>query len=431
MNLDVLVLGAGPAGSSTARRLAAAGAQVALIGGPARPGCEGLSSRTMGLLAEEGLPGLAALARGPLPRAGRWAAGRAVTGSESLVDRAALADALRRCAVAAGARDVREVVADVTRLTDGWRVARRGAPALSAPLLVDARGRRGAAQRGPVLLAVGQSYLTAAPRHAGTRVHATDQGWVWAATAGRELWVQVVGRPRAGLPRDWLRSAVEEHPELARLLAGAKPLGSAVARPAHARLGIHGPDPSRWQVGDAAFALDPLSGQGVYEALRGARLVSTALLNVLDGGDAALAQRFVRERTREAWQRGVSLAAGFYHEWAARSAFWAQTAAAYAALREPAVPQPPHVARRPVLEHGRIVEREVIITGSHRRGVWQVAGVPVAELKGYLERAAGATLMTSASALAQPPAAVAVAVRWLHMAGALSSQVLPSMESGG
>ena len=57
MSHDVLVIGAGPAGSVVAGRLAAAGARVALVGAAARAGWEGLSSRSLALLAEEGLEG--------------------------------------------------------------------------------------------------------------------------------------------------------------------------------------------------------------------------------------------------------------------------------------------------------------------------------------------------------------------------------------
>ena len=42
---DIIVCGAGPAGSVVARRLAAAGARVALVGMESRPGGEGLSAR--------------------------------------------------------------------------------------------------------------------------------------------------------------------------------------------------------------------------------------------------------------------------------------------------------------------------------------------------------------------------------------------------
>src|SRR6185312_12304921 len=99
-----------------------------------------------------------------------------------------------------------------------------------------------------------------------------------------------------------------------------------------ARLGAPGNDAAFWRVGDAAFALDPLSGQGVFEALRGARLAATAILSVLAGGEALPAHRFITLRHEDAWARGVRAAAGFYRENAGRGAFWSDTAAAYEAL---------------------------------------------------------------------------------------------------
>ena len=45
------------------------------------------------------------------------------------------------------------------------------------------------------------------------------------------------------------------------------------------------------------------------------------------------------------------------------------------------------IERRPVLDRGRIVEREVMVTAEHPRGLWHVDGVPLAALKAYLDAA--------------------------------------------
>jgi flavin-dependent dehydrogenase len=86
MTHDFLVYGAGPAGSVVARRLALTGARVALIGAASRPGWEGLSARSRALLIEEGLEEADCI-KGPFARSGQWTSGRAVTGSEWLVER--------------------------------------------------------------------------------------------------------------------------------------------------------------------------------------------------------------------------------------------------------------------------------------------------------------------------------------------------------
>ena len=192
---------------------------------------------------------------------------------------------------------------------------------------------------------------------------------------------------------------------------------------------------TRWRVGDAALALDPLSGQGVYEALRGARLVATAVHSVMCGGDATPAHRFVAERQDESWTGGVRTAAGFYRENAALGAFWAETAAAYERLLPNAVSAAalaaPRVERRPVLAGGLFQERDVIVTPQHPRGVWHLADVPLVSLKEYLESADHATVSGAAEAVDRPAAAVASAIHWLQQTGILARQLGPRVPLGG
>jgi len=187
----------------------------------------------------------------------------------------------------------------------------------------------------------------------------------------------------------------------------------------------------RWRVGDAALALDPLSGQGVYEVLRGARLVATAVISVIRGGDSQPAQRFVAERQEESWITGVRTAGSFYRENAARSMFWSETAAAYERLLPRAAPAAPRIERRPVLCGDRILEQDVIVTPQHPRGVWHLADVPLVSLKGYLESAEHATVSGAAVAVDRPTAAVASAIHWLQQTGIVTGQVRPGVPLGG
>ena len=335
---DVIVCGAGPAGAAAARRLAAAGARVALVGGATRPGWEGLSARSRALLAEEGLDQASDISAGPFARRGVWA-DRPVDGIEWLAERSRVADALCAAARSAGADHRRDTVMHASRVRDCRRVSLRGGEVLEAPMLIDARGRRGRQRRGPLLLALGQSLrrvgrggATAAAEVSGTGIGVADFGWCWWAEHEQALWVQVIARPGVGHPAGWMAAAAAQIPALARALEGASICGPAVARPAHARRGALGGDPSWWPVGDCAMALDPLSGQGIYEALRGARLVAAAIQSVWNGADALAAHRFVEQRYAAAWLRGVRAAMDFYRENGARGAFWRDTAAAYAAL---------------------------------------------------------------------------------------------------
>jgi len=435
------------------------------VGAASRAGWEGLSKRSVALLAEEGLEAEEGpeqsfgIVDGPFPRSGEWG-GRAVLGLEWLVERHALSAALRARARAAGVDGRRDTVTGLEWERGQWHARLRAGGTLAAPQMIDARGRRGPERRGPLLLAVGRQFRTrfrhapGAPAQPGTRLHAIDFGWCWWAARADALWVQVVGRPRgarpamahsaaahadAGHPAAWIAAAAAQIPALARALEGSLPDGDLAARPAHARLGLTvrgaardtARDTTRWRVGDAALALDPLSGQGVHEALRSARLVATAVQSVMRGGDAAPAHRFVTERQEESWIRGVRIAAGFYRENAGRGAFWPETATAYERLLPPAAPSAPRVERRPVLSGGLFQERDVIVTSQHPRGVWHVADVPLVSLKGYLESAEHATVTGAAAAVDRPAAAVASAIHWLEQTGILARRLRAGASLGG
>lgn len=349
---EVLVLGAGPAGSAVARRLASSGVRVALVGAAQRPGLEGISDRSLALLAEEGIEVGDGLLSGPVIRRGRWG-GRDVAGREWLADRVRLAQALRERAVRAGVEARSSTVTGVRRDGDAWRVSTREGETLSAPVLVEARGRRGPARHGPPLLAFGQRYRRRRDGAGETRIESADFGWCWWVEREDDLWVQIVARPRRNPPAGWAAAAASQIPGLARALDGAVPEGEPSACAAHARLGPDGrtgvPEARLrpWRVGDAAVALDPLSGQGIYQSLKSARLVATAILSVMNGSDAALAERFVFERHEEDFERGLRAAAEFYGLNVTQGEFWAQTARAYETLSGRASPRRVQVSNHP------------------------------------------------------------------------------------
>jgi menaquinone-9 beta-reductase len=418
---DVVVIGAGPAGTVVARRLAADGADVVVVRGAAPAAArEGYSRRSRERLLEEGLDEVVATLGGPVARGGCWGLGRTVHGLEWLADRARVAAALEVALARARVTRVAGPATRVARSGEGFTVEAAGGR-LETRLVVDARGRRGPQSRGPLLLALGRRFACHTGRPA-TRIEPWPEGWCWLADDGRQVFVQLVGAARRGRPAHWFGAAAARVAGLTEILA-APAAGPLIARPAHARLGRASPDLGLWRVGDAALALDPLSGQGVYEALRGAATVAAAVGTVLDGGDALLAARFVTERNEEAWARAVGSAAGFYAENAALGRFWTATATAYAGLTAPAAPGPTRIERRPVLEGGRIRERPVLVTAKVPRGAWHVAGVPLIALLELVRDAAPATpaVLDAAQRLDRPPAAVESALRWLRACGALAA----------
>lgn len=436
VDVDVVVIGGGPAGSALARRLAVAGTAVTVVTGTPAAGVEGLSRRTTDLLAEDGFDAALAALNGPVLRGGHWGDGRTVNGGEWLIDRRQLGAAMRAGVCAAGGTVVEQPVVHTARDAGGFRVLLRDGTTCSCRELVDARGRRGRARRGPALLAIGQRFEAVSGQGPGTRVLPFSSGWCWIATGDDGIWVQVAGAARAGRPVDWISRACAEIPELRALLGRTRATGTLVARPSHVRLGAAATDPAVWRAGDAAVALDPLSGQGVYEALRGARVTAAALLSVLGGGDRSLARQFVAARTLRAWRRGVATAAVLYAENAATGSFWTDAARAYAKLSAEAegvapVTATPAIERRPVFDAGAIVERDVVVTPTHPDGAWHVSGVALAPLVRYLRTAVRPSVDSAAQAIASPPGDVATAIEWLARAGAMPLIRTQSISAGG
>jgi len=431
MKTAVVVIGGGPAGCTVARRLALAGVDVHLYAAGVVHGCEGVSRRTHELLRAEGLEPSAQGVRGPVARGGSWGEGRSVSGFEWLVDRADLAAHLRAAAVADGVRLHDDAVLALESRTGGMRLRTRSGADVHARFVVDARGRRGPEERGPRMLAVGQRFARAAAPEPGTSVHPLPWGWCWLVQEGRRVWLQVVSRTRQRHPETWFAAAAAALPAVRDALAGAEPTSALVARACHVRRALRPAAAHVFRAGDAAVGLDPLSGQGVYEALRGARVVAAAVRSALEGESVELVQRFVADRYAATWERGLATAADFYAENAALGPFWVDTARGYRGLLPAGRVAATSVERRPVLDGDRIREREVVVTAAQPRGVWLVDDVPVVDLLHYIERAGQATLAGAARALDRPRPAVAAAVRWLHSAGALPSRAVEGISAGG
>ena len=332
---DVAIAGAGPAGTSAAILLARAGLSVRLVAAvvPRAPTIEGASPRVAALLSRFGLAaeGLAPA----VPRRAEWGALPAAPNREHPVDRARFDAALLAQAADEGVEVVRAAVArldpagGVLTLADGRIVA--------AGRLVEARGRRAPAAdgrcRGPATLAIVAP--DADPVRDGTRLRARAAGWTWRAGQpdGRGV-VQVVtdpaGRGREGLAVAWARVTGDPLPD------------GATATAAEMRLTAPDLDPACLRLGDAAIAIDPLSGHGLFWALSSA-LMLPPILAALEAGEVSLARRFWRDRAAATFWRQARVGRDLHRMaglsgpfWEARAA-WPDDAPAHAEVARPAL----------------------------------------------------------------------------------------------
>ncbi|AZC38837.1 NAD(P)/FAD-dependent oxidoreductase [Pseudomonas chlororaphis] len=397
----LLILGAGPAGAAVALGLRRLGYEVALVSEWRRfPALEGVSLRVLEALRGAGL--------GRALEAGLQASQRQVAWNgqshgqnvEYLLDRPRFDRGLREDLREAGVELIEGRVLEVQSSLSGHRVRIEGQAERLADFLVEARGRQapalskelGKGLRGPETLSLLNRWQ-GAPGATASAVHSLEDGWAWMARQadGQCYWQLTVDVVSAELPGkaqllDYCRQRRQES-ALARDFFGT---GPETDLQLHARSSTAILCPQvcggNWiRVGDAAMAVDPLSGNGIFQSLSSA-LQAPAVINTLlqRPERAALAQRFHAQRVEQLFLRFARIGRDFYADeqrWAERP-FWqarrqwpdsepAHHEADFSALR---------IERAPVLREGLVDQAEVVITPDQPLGIWHVQGVELAPL---------------------------------------------------
>lgn len=311
--VDVAIVGAGAAGSAAACVLAPA-ASVMLLdrsGSPTWRVGETLPGSARRLLAALGAwERFAAAEHGPAPlKVSRWGsdtpieldAMRDPDGCGWRLDRVRFETDLRRDAMARGANFVVGGVTDLKRTSTGWELSTDTGRTISAFRLIDASGRRS-----PQLRRFGQKrfvmdrlacvYQRVAQRgrpDPSTYVEATSDGWWYTATLpGGERIVAFHGdADQPGIRAVHQNGPVAAALALPRLAEQIGPVDHAFATPSRlcsASSVARSAAGDGWlAAGDSAIALDPLSSQGLFNALATGLEAGRATRALLSGNESA------------------------------------------------------------------------------------------------------------------------------------------------
>jgi flavin-dependent dehydrogenase len=346
-DVDVVVIGAGPAGSVTARLLAGRGHSVVVL--ERRPGHRSGTRETLGPAVQPLLRRLGLWPRftelGPIPSWGTrsvWSGPEPDDASHPAcgwhLDRAGF-DAMLATAAAEAGADVRTgaTVRSAGHRDGHWTVD--GDRPVTARVLIDATGRRATAgrllgaRREPLdrLVALIGSGPAGPAARLFLQVEAVPDGWWYTAPAPGDTMVAMLVTDvdlcrRHGPVAGWadrLRTA----PWTAARLAG--PPGPARIRPAASHRLRRTGDPRPWlAAGDAALAVDPISGTGVLRALSHAGAAAETAERLLAGDPSALAG-YEADRDREFARYRLERTAHYAAANRLDSPFWERRAADY------------------------------------------------------------------------------------------------------
>ncbi|HRD35192.1 MAG TPA: lycopene cyclase family protein [Rhodocyclaceae bacterium] len=432
----VVVLGGGPAGAATAIGLARRGYSVTVIGEPRRfRAVEGVSERVFAALHDAGFEQALTAVQAPSPRRVAWNGRISAANTERLVDRQAFDRGLR-------ADLARHRVALIDARVSGWSASGSGAVVeigaadgsrrVEADFVVEARGRaapHAAAPRvrGRETVSILQ-YWHGPHGAAASAVESFEDGWAWmAGMPDGARYLQLTLDVASGdLPGkrylgDYCRARLERLEAAHPFMAGAAPLGEPYARTSTPVL-VEALAGERWlRVGDAAMAVDPLSGNGIFQALSSALQAPAVIATMLERPvDAALARGFHHGRVTSLFERFARIGRDFYAletRWPER-AFW-RTRSTWpdAEPSHPAVtPQSVRIDSMAVVCDGYIAQREVVVTPDQPLGVWHVGGLPVAPVLRILRETGGADDPVEAvcGALAVDRARAAAVLAWIR-----------------
>ena len=396
---DIVVLGTGPAGSAAARGLASLGYAVLCLGQIRSPETiEGISERVAKALQHQGFTRALCVLSEPIPRHVLWNGAASAANTEYLVDRQQFDAALIEDLQQHGVTVAQDWVSSATDVGDAWQVTTQTGKRYSGQFLIEARGRRASSdapclRRGPETVAMGVKWTipSAEIRPAGVMAFSHSNGWGWVVQDGRGMaFTQLsMAAERAAVKASqdaeaFIRRMLSDLGTANPLPGGAYPAEAAHYRGSTALLHDAIGTRNKLRIGDAAMAVDPLSGNGIFQSLSSA-MAAPAVINTLlqRPQDSAMALQFYQDRCEHLFERFSRMGRDFYQQIDADpvSDFYEQR-------RNWPDQQPSHVqpdrvlgtAQRPVINDGFIERKTVVITADQPLGVWRVNGQDAVEL---------------------------------------------------
>jgi flavin-dependent dehydrogenase len=335
---DIVILGAGPAGCSAARKLGQLGYSVLLVSNPWQESADRVESLSPGariLLEKLGYEGLREIISDAAQTLGWkfWGGDRSPSGesgSHSLVRRGEFIRCMQKETL--GPRVVLRAdlcLRSFTRMEDHWDIHVSGGArkdTIRSRFLVDACGRQsplpGKKQRClPGTLALCGRWHTGPKQRNVSFIESQKDYWLWGGSMGGGWFSLVLFLDGSSLPGGGRKGMMDEYLSRVRQSEGVKKIWQKAVF-----LGLSACDstvyfdtapqgPGYIKTGDANFALDPVSSQGIQSAIKGSLQAAIVIHTLLSRpADAKLASGFYQERQKESVNRHLSLRSAAYRQ---------------------------------------------------------------------------------------------------------------------
>ena len=432
----IVIIGAGPAGVFAACGLYDRGFKnITLISRPRMQNTgEGISARVTEIIKHYSLSHTLHSIGEEVQRFAHWNGTSQSQNREFILDREKFDQALLKDAAEKG---IKIINARVTKLkkqpSKRWHIHYKntqGSDLIKADFLIEARGREAKLSsplkrpNTPRTTALARSYNTAQDLNAMTSIASFKKGWAWFLRDGKgTAYLQIFISSEKGElpPKDKLKlyfsHIIENIPQAQKWLEGASAeAGALTVRTASPirRAGVIGDD--FLNLGDAAMALDPLSGNGIFYAIGSAvSAVPVIATLLLAKKNKQAAFDFYNERINVIFEEACRTAQEFYkseEQWA-HEPFWKARSNEPNPSFQNLASAPAHTARKPVVKEGFIELEDIIVTPDHPRGVWQINNIPLVKLLELQNEKTYAPLQL-AEIFSVSENDIKIAIRWLE-----------------
>lgn len=470
MKQNILILGAGPAGAAVALGLKRLNYSVTLIGEPRTfAAVEGISDRVVDGLRYAGFHQAVANLPAPSARNATWNGDTNSANTECLIDRQQIDQLIVQDLLAAGVEVIEGRVKQVSEqvlgspafskadasepesfktlsiepesiepksiesanifvatLTDGRQ--------FQGTFLVEARGRAAPSAhlkrlRGPETLSLLQ-YWQGPETERGSAAVSLPDGWAWMAkTETGKRYLQLTLDVSSGqLPAkdqlaEYCAQRFKEIPQAQAFIENAEPVGQPHGRTSTPILCEESLGHNWLRVGDAAMAVDPLSGNGIFQALSSALQASAVINTLIQYPERqALAEQFYQDRVSGLFYRFARIGRDFYGMeqqwlnnpfWQARNQ-WPDSEPMHQSVHFDQI----EVKNMPVVADGFIEDKEVVVTPDQPLGIWHMGGIALADVvKAVWQREDAQSLMDCLQPLALTPLQLQGIVNWLKGMG--------------